>query len=292
MSGELAALAAAACWAIAARSFRRLGDSCPPFTLNLWKGLLAIPGLLLLSWFAGERGGLPARDVLLLLASGAAGIGIGDSCFFAAVNRVGDRLAVLVAETVAPAAAATLAALALGEWLPPLRLAAVATILAGVTLSLERAPRQESGNGNRVGLLFALGAALAQAAGIVGSREVMRDLSHGAGIAAAVRLAGGLVCLFPLLLATGSPALPRRGSDGRRPWFPLALATFIGTLAALGFMMVALERAEAAVVQTLLAASALFSLLLAARAGEPVSRRAVAGALVALLGVALLLSAG
>lgn len=288
MSGEFSALCAAFCWAVAARYFRRLGSSCPSLTLNIWKGIIATPGLLILAVWLNPEGHMPARDVILLLAGGILGIGLGDSCFFASVNRVGDRVAVLITETVAPVAAILLAAVFLGEWLSPLRYGAVLTIVLGVAWSVRKENGDTLPRRDHSGMVLGLGAAFFQAAGIVISREVMSHTTGDAALSAAIRLAGGLLILAPLLLLSRQPGFPRV-EDGRRPWWLLIATTIGGTLIALGLMMHALASAEAGVVQTLIASSAIFSLFLNWLAGEQIGANAIYGSITALAGVAMLL---
>ena len=120
-TGEFAGLAAAFAWAVAAILFRQLGATIPPFALNLYKGVLAAAMLLVV--IAARRQAWPDIywwPVVLLVVSGVIGIGIGDTAFFAALNRLGERRTVLMAETLSPPLAALLAFAALAEVLSPL----------------------------------------------------------------------------------------------------------------------------------------------------------------------------
>jgi len=71
-------------------------------------------------------------------------------------------------------------------------------------------------------------------------------------------------------------------------WATLAAATFIGTDLAMWLQQVSISLAPAGIVQTLLSASPLFILPIAALQGQKITPRAVLGALLALGGVALL----
>jgi drug/metabolite transporter (DMT)-like permease len=101
--GLLAGLGAAACWALASLLYRRVGTVFSPLQLNLWKGVVA--SLVLGAWLwitPAAAPALPGSLWGLLLLSGALGIGLGDSAYFAALNRLGERHTILVAETLAP----------------------------------------------------------------------------------------------------------------------------------------------------------------------------------------------
>lgn len=89
-SGEFLSLLCAAIWSLAVIMFRRSGEIAGPVTLNLFKNtvgliLMFLTLLVLQVPLAGEH----PEDVLILLGSGALGIGIADCLFFASLNRLG-----------------------------------------------------------------------------------------------------------------------------------------------------------------------------------------------------------
>ncbi|MDX2100857.1 MAG: DMT family transporter, partial [Leptolyngbyaceae cyanobacterium bins.59] len=118
--GEAAALTAALMWAIASTVYGHLGKQIPPLMLNLIKGAMAIV-LLLLTLLIRQEGwvAIPETSFVLLLLSGAVGIGLGDTFFFESLNYIGARKALLM-EALAPALSAIVAAIFLGEKLEPL----------------------------------------------------------------------------------------------------------------------------------------------------------------------------
>ena len=73
-------------------------------------------------------------------------------------------------------------------------------------------------------------------------------------------------------------------------WRLVVAATFVGTFLGVVLQQLALKHAQAGVAQTLLGTSALFILPLVAWRGERVSLRAILGAAVAVVGVAMLFS--
>ena len=87
--GVFAALGTALCWAIAARLFRGTGNAFSPLTMNFWKGLISI-AILAVVLLVVQPTGLTTSTVLWLLVSGLIGIGIGDTCFFKALQSIGD----------------------------------------------------------------------------------------------------------------------------------------------------------------------------------------------------------
>jgi drug/metabolite transporter (DMT)-like permease len=89
-AGELAALAAAGLWAVATELYARLGRRIPPLELNLVKNVLAA-AMIAAFLAAGGRilAAVPREALGLLLVSGAVGIGLGDTAYFASLGHLG-----------------------------------------------------------------------------------------------------------------------------------------------------------------------------------------------------------
>lgn len=293
-AGALAALGAAAVWALATHAFRLAGGGVPALELNFWKGLFA--SLLLgLTLFAqgGGLAGLSAADTGWLLLSGVIGIGVGDTAFFRALATLGTRRTLLF-ETLAPPVAALQAWLLLDE-----RLGAVAWLGLGLTVAgvawviAERAPATGApGAGPPVSRLAGVGwgllAATCQATGMVIARGVLVQNDLPASASALLRLLAGVVVLGIWLLARRRPLELWKRRGERRLLGLVAAGTVLGTWMGLWLQQAALARIPAGVAQTLLATSPVIAVLLAAAAGRRPSARAWLGALLALAGVALL----
>ena len=115
--GELAALSAAFLWALASVLYGRIGQYLSPLKMNLLKNAIAMA---LTSVVLFQSGGLfSALDtpaVVLLLLSGALGIGVGDTAYFGALRHIGARRALLTM-ILSPPVTGILALLLLGEHL-------------------------------------------------------------------------------------------------------------------------------------------------------------------------------
>jgi drug/metabolite transporter (DMT)-like permease len=301
LAGGLAALGAAALWAVASVIFRRVGEQIPPVELVVLKGIVSLPLLLLTAWALGDPPpGAQPLAVALLLVSGALGIGLGDTAFFGALNELGARQALLLG-LLAPPLAALMAWPALGEALPAVAWLGIGITALGVAWVVTERTQGEGGKGLQGGqgrpplrgVGLGLLAALCQAGGAVLSRAALAHAPVSALWSAAVRLAAGVaVLLVALALARRPPGRWWKAGAARGLWGPLLAAVVLGTYLALWLQQISLKLVPAGIAQTLIATSPLFVLPLAAWAGEKVSARAVAGAAVALGGVALLFAAG
>ncbi|MEB3251754.1 MAG: EamA family transporter [Cyanobacteriota bacterium] len=293
MLGEVAALAAAVLWALATLLFGQLGKSLLPLGLNLAKGAIALLLLALTLLVLGRPpAGLEGWVLVLLLASGGVGIGLGDTVYFAAINHLGARRALLM-ETLAPALAALLAAVGLGEVLSWSAYLGMALTLAGVgwVISQRLPPTAEvtPSPGYR-GILYGVLAALGQASGAVLSRAALADTSVDPLWSSLLRLVGGVLLITTLLASQGQLRHHIKPLESGRVLALVAVAAVLGTYLGIYLQQIALKYSPTGVAQALTATSPLFILPMAVLVGDRVTGRAVGGAVVALVGVVLLVN--
>ncbi len=284
--GELAALAASLVWALASVYFARLSGVMDARALNFAKtGLAAaLLWLTLLLYNGTVWPALSPTDFGWLAASGFVGLAVGDTAIFRALARIGPRRTLLVWALVPPTTAA-LAVPVLGEPVTPPLVAGMALTLAGVVWVVrERAP--DGAATDALGLVFAIVSMLCQSVGNIlvklgGSHADALEISVvrlvvGAGF---VGLHLALIGRLGELRAITAPKVPGR----------LALATFLGTYLGIWLATAGLRYAPAAVAATLGSMSPVFVIpVVWAFDGERPSPRAVTGALVAVIGVAVL----
>ncbi|MGK0503029.1 MAG: drug/metabolite transporter (DMT)-like permease [Alteromonadaceae bacterium] len=288
--GVFAALGTALCWAIAARLFRGTGNAFSPLTMNFWKGLISI-AILAVVIAVVQPNAYGTNAVLWLLLSGFIGIGIGDTCFFKALKSIGDSQAVLVAETLAPLFTALFAMAFIGEWITWQQWVGIAVVLLSVDMVIKSRRRNTTHVFATSGYMYGVGAALCQAVGAVVSRDILGSGDIDAASAAFLRLVGGMIFVVPLIVITRSKWLPVLATN-QRVWPAFVLATLLGTTAAIYLQMFAFAYAKAAVVQTLIATSALMSLGVAWVMGEKATKATLIWSVIALVGVGILVSFG
>ncbi|MBV9385542.1 MAG: DMT family transporter [Chroococcidiopsidaceae cyanobacterium CP_BM_ER_R8_30] len=291
--GEIAALCAAFLWAVSSIIYTRLGQSIPPLELNLLKGAIAIP-LLLLTLFLNHTLLLAINPtaVCLLLLSGVMGIGVGDTAFFVTLNCLGARRALLM-ETLAPPIAAILALIFLQEQLSAGAWCGIFLTILGVAgVITERVPGGSDASADWVrGISFGLVAAMALATGAVLSHKVLATTSIDPLWAALLRLSAGVLVLLPwkwLRQRQYGPQLKALRSG--KVIGGIFVAAFAGTYLGIWLQQMALKFTAAGITLTLTNTSPLFVLPIAACLGERVSLRAIVGVLIAIIGIGLLFS--
>jgi drug/metabolite transporter, DME family len=100
--GELAALGAAVCWAVAPILYRRALFSASPMSANIVRCATNAAVMLVLLFglgWAGAFARLPLEVVLLTVVSGLIGLGLGDTLYLYALKSVGVSRAVPLAAT-------------------------------------------------------------------------------------------------------------------------------------------------------------------------------------------------
>lgn len=294
--GEIAALAAALCWAAGSLLFERFGRSIGGLALNLIKCVVAlgmmVPTLLVLRGHLWPPD-MDARTLGVLSLSGLVGLSIGDTFWFGCLLRLGARRALLLF-TIAPILTAMLGALLLGEPFTAPMGAGMLVTLAGITWVIRE--RTEGGDGtigpDGVGIAFGVAAAACQAIGSVLTKLVGEG--YPALDVSVVRLMAGTLGLLAVMGATRRLSRVLLVFEDRRSAWALVAATFLGTYLGVWLMNAGLLLTWVGVAATLNATSPIFVLPLAALLlGERISARSIAGAVVAVAGVALLfVSAG
>ena len=287
--GLSAGLLAAFSWALASVIFRRIGLKIHPLTLNLYKGLVAMSGLILILLISdGLLADVSALSYILLLTSGIIGIGVGDSAFFAALNRLGERQTVLISETMAPLITIVLAGWVFAEHLSFAALLGLAAIIGGIFIVVSEKPQ----NGNRAehdvrGLIYGFTAAVCQAIGGILSKAVFNMHDVSPLWSAMVRLAGGILFLIIFIPLSGQNFIPKN-SRTLNVWKFILIASVIGTLGGLAFQQMAFKYTYTGIAQTLIATSAIFVLVIAWYNKQKVSAKSWVGAMCSIVGVGIL----
>lgn len=196
--GELAAMGAAAVWAVSMVGFRAQGQHISATSLNLFKNLVGLVCCLVTIVLVADNITSPPWVWYSLVLSGFIGIGLGDSALFVALKRMGAQITA-VSQCLSPAMTALIAVLSLGEWLTVREVLAMVVILfgvAGTILSSRASIRLVPQMWGALG--FALLSALFNAVGVVIAHRALEHANVMAGSAA--RVLGGLFFVVPYYL--------------------------------------------------------------------------------------------
>jgi drug/metabolite transporter (DMT)-like permease len=289
---ELAALGAAACWALtgvlAPGPVAHLGA----LAFNRWRQLFAVVMFAAVVALSGTWRQFDAATVPPLVLSGLVGIFIGDSLLFTAVGRLGPRRAGVLFALNAPIAA-VLGWLVLGETLSARASAGIALTVAGVALAILYGRRAfghawEAVRGSLVlGAAAGIGAATGQAMGSLIARPIMAagfDPFAASLLRVTVAAIGLSVLMRMTLLGVrqARPLTPRIGAL-------TVLTAFLGLGVGMTLLLYALAGGKVGIVSTLSATSPVLILpLLWLRTGQRPGPGAWAGAALVVAGMALI----
>jgi drug/metabolite transporter (DMT)-like permease len=312
--GEIAALSASAFWATASLLFARLGKTVGPLVMNVLKCVLAVVLMFITLLILDGRlwpSGLSIFDTAVLAASGIAGLTVGDTAYFAALNRLGPRRTLLLA-ALTPPMTAIMAIPVLAEPVTIELVGGMALTLGGVVwVILERNPTDshvtsapliaentdntenndtsEQGltRAEKAGIGFGILAAFCQALGNVLTKLGGSEIS--ALEISIVRLAFGIIGLGIVLGVLGRMAQAAKPLRNLRTFGLLFAATFLGTFLGIWLMNAGLRYTYTGIASTLSSTSPIFILPLAYFIEkEKLSARSIVGACVAVVGVAVL----
>jgi drug/metabolite transporter (DMT)-like permease len=294
-TGQLAALGAAALWACTALSIegavRRIGS----LTVNLIRLVLAFGFLSLSNWFFRGQP-LPVDATphawIWLTVSGLVGFTFGDLCLYRAFGLLGSRLSTLLMSLV-PLLTALIGWLALGETLTPRDLLGMTLTVGGIAWAvLERTKPAGDGAHHQavtpLGIALGLGGALGQAGGLILSKIGMGGTYHPLA-ATQIRVLAGFAGYALLFFAIGWWPNVWRGLRDRKALGFTTLGAFFGPFLAVTLSLFAIRSTVSGVAASIMALTPVLIIpLVILLRGERVGMGGVAGAVVAVSGVALL----
>lgn len=311
--GLAAGIATSLLWTATSLLFTAAARRIGPTVVNATRLLLAVVlhALTHQFLFAAFIPDATAGQVVLLGLSGIVGLTIGDQALLVAFVDIGPRLAMLIM-TTSPLFAALFGWVALGETLHATAWLGIALTIGGVSWVVLERPQGEVSRmmPRRLrGLVLALLAAVCQAGGLLLSKQGMGhgwlpDDQHLAPQAATlIRVFFAGLGMVPILALHARRERKRRAllveldrfenrahiGARRAGLIFCCLGTIVGPYLGVWMSLVAADRAPLGIAQTLCSLSPIFLLPLAAVLyRERIGPRAIAGALIAVAGSALM----
>jgi len=290
--GELAALATAFFWTVTALSFEVAGKRVGTLSLNL---IRLVMGLTFLTLFLTITRGAPvplgasAHNWIWLSISGVIGFTLGDLLLFKGFILIGARVSMLIMAMVPPITA-LLGWIIMGETLTPVNLLGMAMVVGGISLVvLVRRPGSSQIGFSRPlrGVLAALGGAIGQAVGLVLSKYGMQG--YDAFSSTQIRIIAGTAGFLVVVSLMGRWRRIGLAVQDGKAIGAMSLGAFFGPFLGVSFSLLAVKYTATGIAATLMA---MVPVLIIAPSAllfrEKVTVREVAGALVAVAGVAVL----
>jgi drug/metabolite transporter (DMT)-like permease len=284
--GIVAALGSSASWAVGSILFAGLGKRLRPVGLTLAKGAISVALLAVVLAVSKPVAPIPPRSLNLLILSGILGIAVGDTLFFAALQRLGASVLVLLF-ALGQALTVILAVLRLGERPNSIQLSGIVVITASVAAVLWLRSERDNRRTELAGLLYGLGSIVSMSVSLILAKV---GLGEAAPLHATfIRMVAGVVCVGFWMLITGQIG------TGLKPMLDpdfvakLTVAVAVVTFGGFWLSLVAVKNIDVAVANTLTSTEPIFVLPLAAiYLRERVTVPQVLCAFATVMGVALL----
>ncbi len=292
--GTLLSVGTAFCWTLSALAFESASRRVGSLVVNLVRLVIAFAFLVGWCWY---HRGLPlptdaSRERWVYLSlSGLLGFFIGDMALFRAFVVMGARLSTLFM-SLAPPMAALLGYLMLGERIPLTGWVGITITLSGVVWVVsERLRDEDPARLRRVtaaGIALGVIAAMGQAVGAVFSKKGMEG-GYDPAAATQIRALAGIAGFTLMLAVIGY--LPRALASFKKPReiTLMTLGAFVGPFIGVTLFHAALQRVQTGVAQTITATIPVIIIpFVIVLYKEHVTPRAIFGAVVTVIGVAIL----
>ena len=283
--GISAALAASFSWALGAVLLKTVGDGLSSLAMTLVKGAIS---LVLIALVLALSGLTPmGRETLILLSlSGLLGIAISDTCFFEALKSLGP-LSLVLLMLLGQVLTVVFAVLFLGERPTPAAWTGIVLVVSGVGVVLTAELSGRNRAAGFKGIAFGLISLLGMAASTIIAKKALADVS--AMQATFVRMTAGTLGIFILGGATGRLGAWMNPFSELRVAARFFVAVCVVTFGGFWLSLLAIKNLDVATANTLIATEPVFVLPLAAVfLRQKITGRAVAGTLVAVVGIILL----
>lgn len=287
--GVIAALGSAASWSVGTLLFSQLGESLSSFAMTLVKGGVSVLLLGLLTLLLGGFSDIGLEAYGYLVVSGLLGIALSDTFFFSALKELGPRSIILLT-TIGQVFTVVLAVIFLGERLPLNGWIGIALIVSGIAIGMLPGASGQ-GKSSRRGIVLGLISVLSMSVSVILTKKGLEGTSSI--YATFIRMLAGTLGM--LLIGIVTHRLRRWVTPFRdtRLMLRFSLAVCVITIGGFWLTIVAFKYTSVAVANSLVSTEPIFILPLAVIfLKEKLNIKAVAGAVIATMGVIFLCTSG
>jgi len=290
--GELIALFTAFLWSGTSIAFTEASRRIGSLQLNVTRMMLASVILFFIIIIAGFSFDISNMQLYFLIASGFAGLVFGDSFLFKSFQTIGARLGMLLMALV-PAFSTILAFIFLNEDLSLIIFTGMVITISGIVIViLDRGVNSKSVfQFSKTGLLYGVFGALGQASGLILAKSAFQIGEVNGFVAAFIRLVAAVIIIFPIVVLLKRFKNPFTIFKNDLTALKATLTgTILGPVLGISSSLIAISYAKIGIASTLMSTMPIIMLpIVKFYYKETLSWRAIAGAFVAVAGVAILL---
>lgn len=289
--GELSALLTAFLWSGTSFAFSSAAEKTGSLQLNINRMIMASVLLILTILVMNFSFNLSSAQYTNLIISGVIGLVIGDSFLFKGYQYIGARISMLLM-ALSPAMSTLLAFIFLGERISMLGLLGILVTLSGITLVVlgkESDPNAKY-RITGIGLFYGFMGALGQSAGLIFAKFAFEEGEINGFVATFVRVFSSILILLPAAILIKRYKNPiKLYTNNKSAFGSTLLGTVLGPYLGITFSLIAIAHTKVGIAATLMSTMPIIMLPMVKYIyKEKLSWRAVAGAVIAVAGVAML----
>lgn len=291
MYGELIALLTAFLWSGTSIAFTEASRRIGSLQLNITRMMMASIILIIIIAASGFSFNINNQQFFFLVASGFAGLVFGDTFLFKSFQTIGARLGMLLMALV-PAFSTILAYLFLDENLSLIAIIGITVTIFGIIIViLDRDSNSKSViKLSKVGILFGVLGALGQSSGLILAKSAFQIAEVNGFVAAFIRLLSAVIIIFPIVVLLKRFKNPvtvfRKDIKALKA---TVTGTILGPVLGITASLIAITYAKIGIASTLMSTMPIIMLpIVRYYYKETLSWKAIAGASVAVVGVAIL----
>lgn len=287
--GELSALLTAFLWSGTSIAFSSAAEKIGSLQLNINRMILASVFLISTILIMGYDLSLTTSQFSNLVISGLIGLVIGDSFLFKSYQLIGARLSMLLM-ALSPGMSTLLAFFFLDERITILGVIGIFITITGISLVVLERNTNSKYKITILGIFYGIMGALGQSAGLIFAKFAFEEGHITGFVATFIRVFSSVLIFLPIMLLLKKYKNPYRLFNKDRSAFSMTIVgTILGPFLGITFSLIAVENTKVGIAATLMSTMPIIMLpMVKYFYKENLSWRAIIGAIIAVVGVALI----
>ena len=287
--GELSALLTAFLWSGTSMAFSSAAEKIGSLQLNINRMILASIFLVTTIFVMNYQFELNKNQIVYLVISGIIGLVIGDSFLFKSFQLIGARISMLLM-ALSPGMSTILAFIFLDERITILGLVGILVTISGIALVVLEGNTESKYKITTLGILYGMLGALGQSGGLIFAKFAFEEGHIPGFVATFIRIFSSVIILLPIVLLLKKYKNPYKMFTKNKSAFGATLlGTILGPFLGITFSLIAIENTKVGIAATLMSTMPIIMLPLVRYIyKEKLSWRAITGAVISVIGVALI----
>jgi drug/metabolite transporter (DMT)-like permease len=287
--GELSALLTAFLWSGTSLAFSSAAEKIGSLQLNINRMILASFFLISTILIMGYSIDLTSTQFVNLIISGIIGLVIGDSFLFKSFQLLGARISMLLM-ALSPGMSTILAFFFLDERITFIGIVGILITIGGIALVVLEKNAESKHRIKSIGIFYGILGALGQSGGLIFAKFAFQEGHITSFVATFIRILSSVIILLPVVVLLKRYKNPYKTfSQNKSAFGATLLGTILGPFLGITFSLIAIENTKVGIAATLMSTMPIIMLPMVRYIfKEKLSWRAILGAVISVVGVALI----